>query len=291
MKWKALPMQKMSIKNNTEHDTARERDDEHMNRLYCIPGLQQIENYLAFADAYQMNFEYNDFFLPAVLDDDMEKERMIKKYLALGRDCSQDTMHGAFLDLCIDSSDSRIFQVSDLRIRQSMEIAERMGLRAVIFHTNYIVNFRLQSYLDTWLLRNEAYWRQILREYPGQEIFLENMFDDTPQLLQKLAERMADEPRFAVCLDTAHAMISGSPLRPWLEGLQPYISHIHINDNDGREDLHLAVGSGIFPWEDFNAWIRSFAEKPSLLIEVRNFADLKKSVEYMKRHAIYPFGG
>ncbi len=261
-----------------------------MNKLYCIPKLQQMKDYLVFAEEYQMRFEYNDFFLPAVLDHELETERLIETYLAAGRDCSQDTLHGAFLDICINSMDSSIFKVSDMRVRQSMEIARKMGLRAVIFHTNYIVNFRLQGYLDTWLLRSEAYWRQILKEYQGQEIFLENMFDASPVLLGQLAERMADEPRFAVCLDTAHALISGSPLEPWLEGLRPYVVHVHINDNDGIEDLHQAVGSGKFPWELYDRWIRSFEHKPSVLIEVREFDDLKKSVEYMEQHHLYPFG-
>ncbi len=257
--------------------------------LYCIPRLQQIEDYLRFSEEYQMGFEYNDFFLPSLLDNETEKEQMIKKYLSFGRDCSKDTLHGAFFDVCIDSIDRKIFQVSDLRIRQSMEIARKMGLRAVIFHTNYIVNFRLQSYLETWLLRNEEYWRKILKDYPEQEIFMENMFDDAPGLLQKLAAKMADEPRFSVCLDTAHAMISGSPVELWLQELKPYVSHIHVNDNDGKADLHQAVGDGCFPWEVYHTWICSFEKKPSVLIEVKEFADLKKSVKYMQEHALYPF--
>ncbi len=262
---------------------------ERMCELYCIPRLQQMEDYLAYSEKYQMGFEYNDFFLPALLDDESETKRLIKKYLSFGRDCSKDTLHGAFFDICVNSSDSRIFQVSDSRVRQSMEIARKMGLRAVIFHTNYIVNFRLQGYLETWLMRNEEYWRRILRDYPQQDIFLENMFDDAPGLLGKLAAKMADEPRFSVCLDTAHAFISGSSLENWMKELKPYVSHVHMNDNDGKEDLHLAVGSGCFPWEDYNAWMNSFEKKPSVLIEVGGFADLKKSVEYMQQHKLYPF--
>ncbi len=261
-----------------------------MSGLYCIPKLHQIEEYLAISEKYQMGFEYNDFFQPSVLDDETETNRLIETYLATGRDCSNDTLHGAFFDICIDSIDSRIFQASDFRVHQSMDIAKRMGLRAVVFHTNYIVNFRLKSYLETWLSRNERYWKGILLEYPGQEIYLENMFDDSPGLLQELAGRMADVPRFFVCLDTAHAMISGSPLAPWLEGLKPYTAHVHINDNDGKEDLHLPVGRGVFPWGEYDAWIRSFAHKPSVLIEVRDCKDLRESIAYMERHALYPFG-
>lgn len=78
-----------------------------------------------------------------------------------------------------------------------------MGIKAVVFHTNYIVNFRLQSYIDSWLDRNEKFWQSILREYPEQMIYIENMFDDAPGMLLNLYERMSDEPHFKVCLDVA----------------------------------------------------------------------------------------
>lgn len=260
-----------------------------MSKLYCIPTLKELDNYIRFSEEYQAAFEYNEFFMPSVLEDKAEKDRIIQQYQASGRDCSQDTLHGAFLDICINSQDPGIFAVSDLRVHQSMEIAQRMGLKAVIFHTNYIVNFRLKSYVNTWLDLNEAYWRKILEEFPEQMIYMENMFDDAPVMLTRLAERMSDEPRFAVCLDIAHAMISGTALENWFTSLKPYVSHLHINDNDGIEDLHLAVGSGILDWKRFSQWGRDLVNKPSILIEVRGYSDLQRSVRYMKEKRIYPF--
>lgn len=260
-----------------------------MGGLYCIPTLGQLGDYVKFSERYGAGFEYNDFFIPDILDDEVVKKRIINEYLNTGRDISRDTLHGAFLDVCVNSADSRIFKVSDMRVRQSMDIAVKMGLYAVVFHTNYIVNFRLQSYLDSWLDRNEEYWRQILKDYPKQRIYIENMFDDSPELLEKLARRMTDEPRFMVCLDTAHAMISGSPFEPWLTRLKPYVGHIHINDNNGMEDLHQPVGSGCFDWNIFNNWILSLKDKPSVLIEVRSYDELMDSVKYMEKNGIYPF--
>ena len=115
------------------------------------------------------------------------------------------------------------------------------------------------------------------------------MFDDSPYLLTELAKRMEQEDRFAVCLDTAHAFISGSPLSFWFESLKPYIRHLHINDNDGEQDLHQIVGSGNFPWDIFKDFVLSLKHPPSLLIEVRSFEDLQKSTDYMQKHHIYPF--
>ena len=227
--------------------------------------------------------------MPKLLDDEWSTNKIIQTYLDTKRDCSQDTLHGAFFDICINSTDSKLFEVSNLRVHQCMDIAKKMGIKAIVFHTNYIVNFRLQSYLNSWLDRNEEYWRQIIREYPEQIIYIENMFDDSPDLLTSLAERMQDEPRFSVCLDIAHAFISGTSLDTWLKKLKPYVAHIHINDNDGIEDLHLPVGNGILNWNDFTTWGKSLKATPSILFEVRSFHDLQKSVEYMKANHIYPF--
>lgn len=258
-----------------------------MNKLYCIPSLERLGDYIAFSERYRAGFEYNDFFIPDLLDDETALQRVIKKYLDTGRDCSKDTLHGAFFDVCINSSDSKIFAVSDLRIRQSMDIARKMGLCAVIFHTNYIVNFRLRYYLNTWLDRNEEYWRKLLRDYPEQKIFIENMFDDSPQLLAELAKRMADEERFAVCLDTAHALIWEARWNHGLRSLNRMWGMFILMIMMERK-IYIAVGEGCFPWETFDQWIRSFHYKPSVLVEVRSTEGLQRSVEYMKAHNIYP---
>ncbi len=261
-----------------------------MGELYCIPRLQDIKKYLEFAEKYNACFEYNDFFIPKILDDSFAIDKVVKQYMEVRHVCLQDTIHGAFLDICVNSEDPEIFAASDYRVRQCMDIAKRMNAKAVVFHTNYIVNFRLRTYIDSWINRNEEYWRRIINEYKDQYIYIENMFDDAPFMLAELAKRMADEPHFGVCFDIAHAFISGSPVEDWYNVVSPYVKHIHANDNDGVEDLHNPVGEGRLEWDVFDSWCRGFKDKPSLLVEVRSFEDLEKSVKYMQEHNIYPFG-
>ena len=262
-----------------------------MKNLYCIPKLDQINNYLDFSRKYNAGFEYNDFFLPAILDDSKRVQDLIHAYTALDRDRSEDTLHGVFLDICVNSDDSRIFAASDLRIHQSMDIAMQLGVKAVVFHTNHIPNFRLKNYQESWLLRNCTYWKTLLAEYPALTIYLENMFDEEPDLLCKLAKAMESEPRFGVCFDFAHAYISHTPLAEWSEALHPYTRHLHINDNDKLEDTHNPVGKGTLPWEDYAAFLSHIhnSQKPTVLIEVRTYKDLMASVSYMKEHHLYPF--
>lgn len=262
-----------------------------MKQLYCIPKIEEIDAFASFSEKYHAGFEYNDFFLPSVLDaPDAVRER-IQQYWSLGRDTSEDTLHGAFFDICVNSDDPLIFAASDKRVHQSMDIAQELGVRAVIFHTNNIANFRLKSYREGWVKRNTAYWEKILREYPDSCIYIENMFDEEPELLLRLAENMQGEDHFGVCLDLAHAYLSGTPLEEWERQLKPYVKHLHINDNDRQEDTHQPVGSAGFPWQNYKTFLETFPEeeKPSVLIEVRGYQDLAASVEYMQKEKLYPF--
>lgn len=262
-----------------------------MKRLYCIPNLDHISDFVDFSKKYDAGFEYNDFFLPSVLDNPAEVSAIIQTYLALDRDRSEDTLHGVFLDICVNSADSKIFEVSDLRIHQSMDIAMRLGVKAVIFHTNHIPNFRLKSYRENWLQRNVSYWKSLLNEYPDLTIYIENMFDEEPDLLCALAREMIDEPRFGICYDLAHAFISHTELTEWNSALLPYAKHLHINDNDEIEDTHCPVGSCALPWDSYQAFVNTIPEecRPSVLIEVRSYDDLISSVSYMETHHLYPF--
>lgn len=128
-----------------------------------------------------------------------------------------------------------------------------------------------------------------MTEYPEQMIYIENMFDDSPDMLLRLCELMSDEPSFKVCLDVAHAFISGKPIKNWYNAFKNKTGHLHINDNDAEQDLHLPVGSGKFNWSEFDSWCKSSEINPSVLVEVRGYKDLIKSVEFMEEKHIYPF--
>lgn len=269
-----------------------------MSRLYLVPDRKDMKRMCALAAEYGCSFEYNEFYMPKVMDDPENQEEIIADYQKykgeyIGRESVAkgfhgDTMHGAFLDVTIHSDDPMIRDASMLRVRQSMEIAKRMGLKGVVFHTGRLAGFRAEGYLRNWRDRNEAFFREIAEQYPAQQIYMENMFDEAPDILAGLAERMRDVKNFGVCLDYAHAMLSRCPGREWIETLAPYIRHIHINDNDLQNDLHLAVGAGKLDWQEFDGLIRQCRIEAPALVEVNGYEAQRESLQYMKSHGIYP---
>ena len=260
-----------------------------MKRLYLVPDRTDMERMSALADSYGCAFEYNDFFDPQMLDDPAWQEETIEHYGKYRNGFRSDTIHGAFLDVTVHSSDPLIRDASMLRIRQSMDIAKRMGVRGVVFHTGRIAHFRAEHYLRTWQESNASFFTRMAEEYPEQQIFMENMFDGAPDVLAALAERMKPVENFGICLDYAHAVISGSPGREWVAALAPYIRHIHINDNDLEHDMHRAVGSGRIDWEEYDGLMREYRIEASVLVEVNGYETQEQSLRYMRQHGIYPF--
>ncbi|MCR5685531.1 MAG: TIM barrel protein [Lachnospiraceae bacterium] len=257
-------------------------------KLHIIPRYQEAEKWCELAEELDAAFEYNEFFIPSNVDNKELCRTIIDTYKALPRDRSMDTLHGAFFDIVVNSSDPEVRANSYRRCRESMEIAEELGCRAVIFHTNYITGFKSFSYREKWVFDNADFYRKLLAEFPTLSIFVENMFDDTPELLKKLAVEMRHEERFGVCFDIAHAFLWDFPLEAWIDELGPYIKHIHANDNKKDEDSHMPIGDGRLPWLLINNGIFK-RNRCSFLIEVNGMDNVRKSYEYLTAHHLYFF--
>jgi len=91
-----------------------------------------------------------------------------------------------------------------------------------------------------------------------------------------------------VCLDYAHATISKVPAKEWLDVLKPYIKHMHINDNDLKDDQHKALGNGDIDYQEFTKLMQENKMEVSVLVEVSKLEDQKASLEYMTEKGIYP---
>ena len=74
-----------------------------MKQIHIIPDVNDLARTLQLAEKWDAAFEYNDFFLPDILEDVGEFQKRISVYKGLGRIRAKDTLHGAFFDLCINN--------------------------------------------------------------------------------------------------------------------------------------------------------------------------------------------
>lgn len=249
-----------------------------MKQFLMIPDINSIEASLAYAEEHSLGFEYNDFFVPSVLESGAETQRLVESYkrFSLPETC---TLHGAFFDVIPFSEDPKIREISLLRIEQSIAAAREIGAGAVVFHTNYNPFLNSPDYIGSWVQTNTEVWGDILSRCGDINIYIENMFDTSPEVIARLAEGLSAYGNFGVCLDYAHAALSEVPPEIWAETLGSYVKHVHINDNDLVSDLHLAWGDGKIGREGFYRSYDKYLSGSTILIETACEESRKRSVE------------
>lgn len=252
----------------------------NMGQFLIVSRVEHLEEHRRLAEQYHVAFEINDFYDPAVLDDEERCKEIISRYQTIGFPANS-TMHGAFLDVVLFSQDARIRDISRRRMEQSMQIARQLGVKGVIFHTNINPMLSSPEYDRRAIEMTAAYLSELLGGYPDIQIYLENMFDATPDILVQISERLKGFCNYGVCFDYAHAIIYGFPIAVWIKQLAPYIRHIHINDNDLKHDLHLALGAGKIEWKQFFTYYNTYFHNCSVLIETTQPEAQRKSLEYL----------
>ncbi len=254
-----------------------------IEKLLMIPEHNQIEQSILLAQTYHCGFEYNDFYVPTLLEDDKACQEIVQSYMIHNDLPAYRMMHGAFFDINVASDDPQIYMVSDKRVEQSLLIAKQLGASAIVFHTNFIANFHSESYCQSWLERNTVYWKEKLSKYNELNIYIENMFDMSYELLEQLAKNLSVYSNFGICFDYGHAHAFGDPARidDWISAFAPYVKHIHINDNDFLQDLHLPIGEGKIDWNYFKKIYNTHFSDTSVLVEVRGLEELKRSLQFL----------
>ena len=157
-------------------------------------------------------------------------------------------LHGPFLDLNPMSYDSRIRQVVLDRFAQAYEAAEELHARRIVFHSGMVPTV---YYLEGWAERMIDFWEEFL---PGREsipVCMENVLDREFEPFRQITDALCGRyPSFGICLDAGHAhCYSRHPEEAWAEALKTRILHLHLHDNDGSADRHLALGEGTVHWE------------------------------------------
>ena len=246
-----------------------------------IPEIRRIDEWTALSEQKDIAFEYNDFFIPSCLNDETEYKRRVKIYQGLNRRPGRDTLHGAFFDIAVNSEDRLIRELCRRRCEESVVTALSLNCRGVVFHTNYIVGFQSEPYRNDWVKKCAEFYHELAERYPQIDILVENMFDDSPNMLGRLAAECRDLPNFGVCFDASHAAVWNRPMKEWTDVLGRYVKHIHLNDSIPPADSHLPLGEGTMRFDFLKE--KPFPIAESVLLEVQGIDNFRKSYEYLEK--------
>ncbi len=224
----------------------------------------------------------------ALKDIDMEKCRETARLI---RNAGlKVTFHAPFMDLRPGALDDKIRRVSVDRMKQAIDLAQYFHPIRIVCHPMFDDRYYVDCD-DLWLEASVKSWTELidLAKAHNSILSLENVYDKEPRLLRRLFEALESDS-VCFCLDTGHFnAFSYTPLKVWLKELGKYLGQLHLHDNFGERDEHLAVGKGTFPFEELFAWLRKNKKNPVFTLEAHDQKELWKSIGNIKKEGYLDF--
>lgn len=172
----------------------------------------------------------------------------------------------------------RAYQIAE----SSLLLAEKLRARRVVFHPG-LAHDSTDRQIDRWLDHCFDFWQDVLprAEEIQTVICLENIYEAGPDIFTRLLTAV-NSPRLGHAFDIGHWNIFGkTALTTWLDRLEPHLYHLHLHDNHGERDEHLALGQGNIPFSDLFAWLGRSQARPTMTIENHSLPRTEKSLALM----------
>lgn len=194
------------------------------------------------------------------------------------------TVHAPYRDLSPGAFDRRVRTATRERLEELLEVAEVLKARSVVCHLGYEPK-QHHRHTDEWLQNSVETWSHLAEtaRNAGVRIALENVYEDTPVLHQKLLALLKDDS-VGICIDVGHSHIySKVPVRDWFNTLKDHIIELHLHDNDGSEDQHLPLGKGKIDFAKILKEDLPLLAKPMLTLELVDRDALPDSLSQIKQ--------
>jgi sugar phosphate isomerase/epimerase len=153
----------------------------------------------------------------------------------------------------------------------------------VVFHAAYD-RWRYAGRMDVWLENSMDVWPRVMEAATktGARVAVENVFDEDPEALGALIERVGDRD-FGFCFDTGHFnLFSKVSMEDWFRRLGASLVEVHLHDNAGSEDSHWAIGKGAVDFQKFFRLLREHGAAPVFTVEAHDAHDIEPSLEKIR---------
>ncbi len=205
-----------------------------------------------------------------------------ERFKQAGLRCS---VHAPFIDISLGAFDPVIRQVCVNRIGDAIDIAVLFRATNVVIHTGF-VPLVFGEIRQVWLENFIASMKTVVQHATdaGISLMIENVFEKGPALHQEIFSCFDEISNLGFCLDIGHVMaFSQTSLSEWLDAVGLRTGHLHLHDNHGGTDEHLAIGEGKGDFDYLFAWLADRDIHPVITIEAHDREKVLPSFEALAR--------
>ncbi len=190
------------------------------------------------------------------------------------------TVHAPFMDLNPGALDPYILKATRDRFSEALTVARVLKAEMSVFHTGYHPA-KVDPVFNKWFEKAVETFLTVAEESPCP-IALENVFDETPEVLERFMERLPE--KVGVCIDLGHLnLFSKVPLSSWFDSLGERIYEFHVHDNSGEKDEHAPVGKGNVKFDEFFSLLDTIKHKYIFNLENKSPEGIEESLRTLRR--------
>lgn len=254
------------------------------DRVLLSASRANLDECIELARDYNLGIEMMAFAFPDLLDGDWKGEMSAHKK-KLRRINGLITLHGPFMDMAPGSPDPRIKHITVERYEHAIRIASELGAEVIVFHANFIAAIHNIEYRVGWHKRNLDFWGNMApyAERYGVTLAVENMWEFDPYIITDMLKEI-NHPYLRACLDVGHANLFSDeefPFELWLKTVQPWLVHTHMNNNNGKIDVHHGLHDGVMDYAAVLEKIRALPNPPTITLEMDRVSDMRASLYFL----------
>ncbi len=193
------------------------------------------------------------------------------------------SVHALFSDVNIGSKDPVIREISQIRFKQSLEVAKNIGADTVLFHTGNKGTLHYDSQ-KSFKKKFIAFFKEFIKDFENAGItaVIENVFETTPDYCLELYEGISS-PNLKLALDTGHVNLYApkTNVSDWIKAYGTKLYHMHIHNNFQQNDDHSNLANGTLNFEEIFNTLMQEAITPTLVLEMFTEEDIIKSLDLM----------
>ena len=181
------------------------------------------------------------------------------------------SIHGPFTDLPLGASNREVREAVGEVFKKALDVAKIFNSNTMVIHTGFDPKHHGTPNQE-WLERAVHTLRSLLDlcQKSGPRLLVENTFEYDPWLIKGLFS-IFPEDVLGFCFDLAHQKVfSKTSMDTWLHACGKRLGELHLHDNRGEQDEHLAVGQGSLDFQALFRWLVQNHKRPILTIEAHS---------------------
>ncbi len=241
---------------------------------------------------YDLKEKYLEFFLEQNIQPEIGLEGLClyneerKDFIRIA-DCLKKkglacTLHAPFFDLTPGGLDPYLLEKTREKLNRAFDLISIFQPHSIVCHLQFEAN-KHGYVFNEWFATAYATWTQLV-EKAGRlkvPVMFENTYEKEPSTHKALLDRL-NSNYSGFCLDVGHLLaFAGSTWREWLPEMLPWLGQMHLHDNHGSRDEHLAPGSGNFDFPGLFAYLKQKDCHPILTFEPHSEAAIRQTFDYL----------